>query len=310
MGHTDLVRAERVRARLATGYVLRSGGLKAVADREVVTPAGCGLYATTADMARYVAALLGGGSGEHGSVLKPDTLASMFQPHFQLDPRSPGWGLGFELGEEGEHRLVRHSGIVSGFLSDMVLAPDDGLGVVVFSNTGGLDGRGAPELLAPALVRRVLGLPDAAIRTDLPARPERWSELCGRYSPDAGPVTNLFVRAAIGAGYEVTVRGGQLLLKPLTPVPVLRRGLRLYPDDPDDPQVFRVDLSEGGKPPTRVVFSRDPEAEGAAIRLLMLGMSLQQRPAVRNPRPWVNGALATGAAALAIRRGLHRRASA
>jgi hypothetical protein len=118
------------------------------------------------------------------------------------------------------------------------------------------------------------------------------------------------VRAAIGAGYEVTVRGGQLLLKPLTPVPVLRRGLRLYPDDPDDPQVFRVDLSEGGKPPTRVVFSRDPEAEGAAMRLLMLGMSLQQRPAVRNPRPWVNGALATGAAALAIRRGLHRRASA
>jgi CubicO group peptidase (beta-lactamase class C family) len=310
MGHTDLVRSERVRARLVTGYVLRSGGLKAVADREVVTPGGGGMYATTADMARYVAALLGGGSGEHGSVLKPDTLASMFQPHFQLDPRAPGWGLGFELGEEGGRRLVRHSGIVSGFLSDMVLAPDDGLGVVVFSNTGGLDGRGAPELLAPALVRRVLGLPDAAIRTDIPARPESWSELCGWYSPDAGPVTNLFVRAAIGAGYEVTVRGGQLLLKPLTPVPALRRGLRLYPDDPDDPQVFRVDLSEGGKPPTRVVFSRDPEAEGAAMRLLMLGMSLQQRPAVRNPRPWVNGALAAGAAALAIRRGLHRRASA
>jgi Beta-lactamase len=279
-----------------------------VADREVVTAGGCGMYATTPDLARYVAALLNGGSGEHGSVLKPDTLAWMFQPHFQLDPRAPGWGLGFELGDEGGHRLVRHSGIVSGFLSDMVLAPDAGLGVVVFANTGGLVSyAGAPELLAPALLRRLLGLPDAAIRTDLPARPERWGELCGWYSPDPGPVANLFVRAAIGAGCEVTVHRGQLLLKPLIPIPAMRRGLRLYPDDPYDPQVFRVDLSEAGKPPTRVVFSRDPDAEGAAMRLLMLGMCLRKRPAVSNPRPWVNGGLAAGAAALAIRRHHRRR---
>jgi hypothetical protein len=56
------------------------------------------------------------------------------------------------------------------------------------------------------------------------------------------------------------VHGGQLLLKPLTPIPAVRRGLRLYPD-------------------------------------------------VRSPRLWVNGVLAAGAAALAVRRGLHRQAS-
>jgi CubicO group peptidase (beta-lactamase class C family) len=128
MDHSDLVRSERVRPHLATGYLLRAHGPRPVADREVVTPGGCGVYASTADMARYVAALLGGGAGEHGPVLKGDTLAAMFQPHFQLDPRAPGWGLGFELGEEGGHRLVRHSGIVSGFLSDMVLAPTTGSG--------------------------------------------------------------------------------------------------------------------------------------------------------------------------------------
>ena len=38
MEHTDLVRSERVRPHLATGYVLRSRGLKPVADREVLTP--------------------------------------------------------------------------------------------------------------------------------------------------------------------------------------------------------------------------------------------------------------------------------
>jgi hypothetical protein len=40
-------------------------------------------------------------------------------------------------------------------------------------------------------------------------------------------------------------------------------------------------------------------------RLLMEVMSLQKRPEVRNPRLWLNGVLAAGAAALAIRRGLH-----
>jgi CubicO group peptidase (beta-lactamase class C family) len=40
------------------------------------------MYSTPADMARYVAALLRGGAGEHGPVLQPATLAAMFQPHF------------------------------------------------------------------------------------------------------------------------------------------------------------------------------------------------------------------------------------
>jgi CubicO group peptidase (beta-lactamase class C family) len=58
MDHTD-PGSERVRPRLATGYVLRSRGLKPVAraDREVPTPGGGGMYSTAADVARYIAAL-------------------------------------------------------------------------------------------------------------------------------------------------------------------------------------------------------------------------------------------------------------
>ena len=55
-------------------------------------------------MARYAAALLGGGTGEHGQVLQPDTLATMFRPHYQPDPRIPGMGLGFFRGHAGEHQ--------------------------------------------------------------------------------------------------------------------------------------------------------------------------------------------------------------
>jgi CubicO group peptidase (beta-lactamase class C family) len=138
MEHSDLLRSGRVRPRLATGYALRSRGLKAVTDREIVPAGGGSVYSTTSDMARYAAALLGGGTNSHGSVLRPETLARMFEPHYQPDPRIPGIGLGFFRGEAGGHPTVSHDGIWNGFHSDIVLAPDQGVGVVAFTNTGPL----------------------------------------------------------------------------------------------------------------------------------------------------------------------------
>jgi CubicO group peptidase (beta-lactamase class C family) len=298
MEHTDLVQSERVRSGLATGYVLRPGGLKPVAGREVPTPGGGGIYSTPADLARYLAALLRGG-GEPGPMLQPATVASMFQPHFQPDPRLPGMGLAFELGNEDGHRTAGKTGIVPGFLSAMALAPEDGVGVFVLANTGGLSGRGAPAPLATALLRRVLGLPGAAIRTGIPPRPEVWRDLCGWYGPDPGPVTNLFTRLLFGAGVEVTVHGGHLMLKPLTPVPALRRGLRLHPDDLHDPWVFRAEFPEFGMS-QRVVFNKAPPDAAIPPRLLIDLFSFHKRPDARNPRRWVNAAAAAGAAALAI----------
>jgi CubicO group peptidase (beta-lactamase class C family) len=105
---TDLVRSERVRSHLATGYDLRSNGAKPVTHREWVTAAASSIYSTPRDMARYLAALLGGGVNEHGSVLKPATLAIVFEPHYQPDPRIPGMGLAFSRGYLGSHRFVEH----------------------------------------------------------------------------------------------------------------------------------------------------------------------------------------------------------
>ena len=180
--------------------MLRARGLKPVADREVPTPGGGGMYSSTADIARYVAALLRIAANEPGSVLKPETLRTMFRPHFQPDLRVPGMGLAFELGEAGGQQTVGKTGISSGFHSAMALAPEEDIGVIVFSNTGGLDGRGAPVPLAPMLLRLLLGLSVDPIRIDIPPRLETWSGICGWYSPPPGPVTNLFLRALLGAG--------------------------------------------------------------------------------------------------------------
>jgi CubicO group peptidase (beta-lactamase class C family) len=300
MESSDLGRSERVRPGLATGYELRSGGLTAVADREAVIAGAASVYSTTTDMARYVSALLGGGANEHGSVLRPETLARMFEPHHRPDPRIPGMGLGFFRGEIGGRRTVGHDGIWNGFRTDMVLAPDDGVGVLALANTGRFDPRGAPVPIADALLRHLLGLPADAVHTDVPERPEIWSDLCGWYSFGPGVLTDPQPRTVLGAGVEVVVRREQLTIRGQMPIPAVRRGLRLHPQA-DDPYAFRIDVSGFGSGTWPVVFGHEAGGEVTALHLGVIPMSLRKRPDVRNPRPWVTAALIAGAAAIAVR---------
>ena len=283
MEHTDLVLSGPLRAALATGYVLRRAGPTAVAHREIPTPGGGGAYSTAADVGRFVAAMLHGGANDHGSVLAADTVASMLAPHFRPDPRSAGMGLAFEPREESGRVLVGKGGTVAGFLSAIEMALPERVGVVVLTNTGGLDNRGVAEPLAAALTRRLVGLPGSPVRDDIAARPEVWRELCGWYAPDAGPVTNLWQRAMMGAGAEVAVRRGRLVLTPLTPVPGMRTPMVLHPDDPDDPRIFRIVFPQYGRT-DRVVFTDDRPP-----RLLIDVMSWEKRPDWRDPRRWAIG---------------------
>ena len=288
MASTDLTRSGRVRSRLATGYALRPGGPRPVRDRDLV-PIGAGaIYSTTRDMARYLAALLGGGSGERGQILRPEALASMFAPHYQPDPRLPGAGLGFFRHDLGGHLVAGHDGLVPGFSSQLSLAPHDGIGVVAFSNGA----RSAMGWLGPevnGILGRILGVPDPVIRADVPHHPEIWSDLCGWYSfrGSLRDVQKWFV-----AGAEVLVRRGQLTLRPLAPLPSLARGLPLHPDNAGDAYVFRIDLSSLGIGTSRVVFSRSPHAGVTAFHLDLnfdfTPLSFDKRPAARDvlSGPW------------------------
>jgi CubicO group peptidase (beta-lactamase class C family) len=291
MDDSDLVLSDRLRAQLATGHVLRRGRLAAVRPREVPTPGSGGVCSTARDLARFVAAMLHGGANQHGRVLAPETVASMFRPHFRPDPRTAGMGLGFERHEERGRTFIGKTGILSGFLSAIGMAPEDGIGVVVLGNTGGLAGRGAPAPLTDALLRLLAGLPDDPVRDDVAPSPEVWPALCGWYAPDAGPITDLFPRLTMGAGLEVAVRHGGLVLTPLTPVPGQATGMVLHPDDAGDPRVYRVTYPRHGWN-LGVVFT-----EESPPRLLLDLMSFVKRPDWRNPRTWVRGAAVAGAAA-------------
>jgi CubicO group peptidase (beta-lactamase class C family) len=284
---TDLVLSEPVQPHLATGYELRRNGARAVTDYAVVT--------------------VGGGANEHGRVLKPSTMATMFEPHYQPDPRIPGFGLAFFRANLGDHLAVEHDGILPGFDSQIFLAPEDGVGVMAFANGA----RRGMHWLTPevgGLLKRLLGVPDEVIRTDVPQHPEVWGDLCGWYRFS----THLTdpARFAIGAGVEVFVRRGQLILRALSPIPALYRGFLLHPDDDQDPYVFRIALPWFGIGTGRVVFSREPGVGTTAVHLDFGPVSFQKQPTIKNPRLWATGAfgaLAVATTATAIRRS-HRRA--
>ncbi len=274
MAHTDLVRSERVASRLATGYELRSGGATAVTDYEVITVGGGAAYSTPRDMARYLGALLGGGRGEHGPILEPATLATMFEPHYQPDPRIPGFGLGFFRVDLNGHPAVEHDGILPGFDSQIFLVPGDGVGVMAFANGA----RRGMHWLTPEIARmleRFLGVPGQAIRTDVPQHPEVWGDLRGWYRFSAHPSDP--ARFALGAGLEVVVRRGRLMIRALSPIPALYRGLELHPDDELDPYVFRIELPWSGIGTARVVFSREPGVGTVAAHLDFAPLSFQKQ---------------------------------
>jgi CubicO group peptidase (beta-lactamase class C family) len=303
MADTDLVRSKRVAEHLATGYELRRNGARPVADYALVPVGGGGVYSTPRDMARYLAALLGGMANEHGSVLKPTTLAMMFAPHYQTDPRIPGMGLAFFRANLGGHLTVEHDGIEPGFDSQIWVAPDDGVGVMAFS-TGG---SGALHwLMEPVggMLRQLLGVPDDVIRTDVPQHPELWGDLRGWYQFSTH-VTDP-ARFALGAGAEVFVRRAQLLMRFLSPLPALYTGIPLHPDDDNDPYVFRIGLPLFGGGTCRVAFSQEPGVGTTALHLDFGPMAFQKQPNITNPRVWVTGGLGAVAVAATARAAIRR----
>lgn len=287
MVDTSLACSERSRPRLATGYVVRSRGPRAVPDYEVVTAGAASAYSTPADIARYVEALLGGGANGQGRVLQPSTLTSMFAPQYQPDPRIPGLGLAFFRGTAGERPVIEHQGIVPGFNSQIVLAPHEGVGVIASTN-------GSPGAMmwlpveTGKLLSFLLGVQDEDVRSDIPQHPEVWNDVCGWYYLP-GPLTDLRARGALGAGVEVFVRRGRLMLRSISALPGLYRGTPLRPDDPDDPYVFQLQVSEEGFGP-RVVFSLEPGGGTRAVHLDAMPLSMLRRSRATDPRRWIRGA--------------------
>lgn len=282
MTDSDLARTTRLEERRATGYEIRRGGIEAVEERDMVTTGAASAFSTVRDMARYVSALVSDGTDVHGSVLRRETVATMFAPHHRPDPRLAGMGLGFFRSRHRGRVFVGHQGTHPGFHSQMTLDPDSGIGLIAFTN-----GARQPDFWLPAAVSELLailaGLPDDPPPTFAPARPDLWPGLCGWYRLSAG-LTDVRLRGMLGFGAEVFVRNGRLMLRFLTPVPALAGGMPLDAADPTDPSVFRIDLGSEGMEPMTVVFGQDGSGLTDRLHLDVMPLTLDKGTSRTNPR--------------------------
>jgi CubicO group peptidase (beta-lactamase class C family) len=284
MEHTDVVRSPRVTGDLATGYTLKRKGLVEPKDVDIAVPAAGSVFSTLPDMAAYVAALLSGGRG----VVSPSTLADAFAPQYRPCPTHPGIGLSFFRDEIEGHTIVGHGGGWPGFITAMSLSPDDGVGVVAFTNGGSQ----AVSLIAHRALCMLLGVdPEPSPRR---LQPERWADLVGWYKPDPGLLTNLRT-LAFGGGFEIVQQRKQLLLRATAPVRSLGRGIPLQPMD-DEGNVFAIEFPELGTPP--LVIHVEHDEQGRAVALHIGGPVLGAFPAMRRSSPWSNPRRILSAAAL------------
>jgi CubicO group peptidase (beta-lactamase class C family) len=288
MTNTDYLMTERVDSGLAQGYNFSRGRLKPVKYLEIVVRGAGSVFSSVEDMCRYVAALLGGGANEHGRVLEPETLSLMMEPHYRLDERLPAMGLAFLLDDLDGRLIAGHGGGWPGFISSMLLCPEEEVGIVAFANASSP----AAQEASQDLIRHLLDVPEPASR--LPKKgiletPHLWPELRGFYGP-VGPL-NTNSRAWLMYAGELEVRLEDNHLAMRTFVGPFRGGVRLYPMDPTDPLAFEA-IYEGQT--FRVVFERG--ARSGRVEHLLVGFDrLRKRPRLRSLRFKAMAGLGAGA---------------
>ena len=299
MDRSDYLRTEGVAETLAAGYHWVFGRFRAMTDYDLTLLAAGAVLSPLADMVEYAMWLAGARPAGRADVIARATLDEMTSPQFSIDPRIAGMGLAFFLDRFDSHRVFGHDGGNPGFASALLIAPDDKAGVVVLTNTSSFVGA---HLLAASVLRSVLGVADPAgclPRADAWSNPHLWPELIGAYAPEPGFLTNLRVWEMTGGEVQVFVRNRRLLIRALSPIANVRRGLELYPTDENDPLLFAVEI-EGLVIP--VAFRAD---ESGRVDTLCIGTpgtaTLRRRAPWRSSRRRLNAIAAAGLALAASR---------
>jgi CubicO group peptidase (beta-lactamase class C family) len=277
MEHTGYRRTDRIGAELARGHHWMFGRLRPARDYDMTILGAGAVLSSLSDMARYGGWLAAGGSDD---VLRPATLKEMTSAHHSIGAGPPGMGLAFSLHEYAGHRVFGHDGNMPDFASVVLVAPDDGVAVVVLTNTGTI--AGANEL-AFGVLRHTLDVADPAVMLlakPVADPPQKWSRLTGSYAPSPGFLTNARTWQMLGGEAQIVVRDRRLWIRALAPLRAVRKGLVLHRTDGSDPSRYAF-VYEGVVVP--VVFEGYEEGRASCLRIgRPVNVVLHRRPAHRS----------------------------
>ena len=209
-------------------------------------------------MSHFMIAMLNGGRFGNFVLLKPETVADMFSPHYQVDGRVRQIGITFFLRENYfGHRIAEHPGAVPGFTAEMMLAPDDRIGILVLANSAGQ----APFQLAAGLARILFNYQEPAGRFE----PDKkaWPKLVGYYfSPEPDFLTDARFLTNSDGAYRIMVENGKLRFGTLAP----GESYELEQVNQSDPYFYRIVVA-GSEIPQ--YLSLQPGASGRAEAMVI-----------------------------------------
>lgn len=256
MDSSHFYETDRIMENLAKGYGRSGKKFKESSFmRYPVTPMG-GLYSTVPDMARYMSALLNCGRLGDFTMLKPETLDYMFTPHYQMDPRLGKIGISFFIDDDYfGHKIKEHDGAMPGYGAEMIIAPEDDLGLVVFSN-----------IMNDSAYQIGAGLMKILFNYREPERKfreasELWPEFVGSYgSPEPDLLSDFrFFMRNLGV-YQVRVRDDKLWLESMRP----GKKYRLRQVKKDDPLLYEI-IKKDNEIPRCLVFKPGDKGQAASI---------------------------------------------
>ncbi len=137
MVNSGYILTEKLKNLMATGYRHKDGELQARPYTWVHRYPPTSMLTTGNDMSRFIAMLLGGGMGENGRVLNPESVQQMFSTQFTHDEDIPGMALGWMEFQRYGNQALFHDGATPGFVAELVIIPEENAGYFIAANQKG-----------------------------------------------------------------------------------------------------------------------------------------------------------------------------
>ena len=197
---------ENLEANMSQGYLAAAQGARKF---EFVTTAPAGaLSATATDMTRLMLALLGEGTLDGATILKPESVRTMEARQFEFHPALHAIGLILMEYSMNGQRILGHGGDTIFFHSDMIVLPDAHVGLFIsYNSSGSRPGGGRTEVIHAFLNRYFPEPVSATPAIDLKTAQADGRAVSGLYSESRrGDSTLLKVAAILG---QTSVRSDQ-----------------------------------------------------------------------------------------------------